>query len=251
MDESQPSVGGEAPEAWTPGVAATPGALSQIFSYEEMIRKRVESTEELMQKIGIPKGTLDGLLKVGSDWEFIIQLAVILESAVTEALVSYLHDERLRDHVQRLNMGGRTGKILFARQVELLDEQVCATLTQITEIRNAFAHSPRNIGGSLATYAAQMNDIKSVGQRLLGTTKAEADSLFSKGTAWFSTGLRYYAWIGATQVLAALALQDTLAETKRKLQGLQEQLLADAQAGSLGMAGLWRSQKPGKIGAWW
>jgi hypothetical protein len=157
-------------------------------------------------------------------------LAVILEAAPGEVLVVHLKQEGLRNHIRSLQMQGRTGRIPLAVAAGALGEEEAAAMAAIADVRNSFAHSTRNIGGSLTAYAQglTLHGKQQLFKKLLATTDAVAKDAFdpAKGKSdWLPEAMRFVLWLAGGQVLAELAMCANDAE-----KASDEQKLRDMQA---------------------
>ena len=194
---------------------------------QDMIDERLAFVEPLEERIGIPLDTMGPLLREENDWAFIVKLAVILEASLTEVLVAHLHNEGMRLHIRGLQMQGRTGRIPLAVAVGALSEEDAGTMAAIADVRNSFAHSPRNIGGSLEQYAKglSLHDKQQLLKKLFGTSDETAKNAFdpTKGKSdWLPEAMRFVLWLAGGQVLAKLAMREKDAARAQEEQRLQE-----------------------------
>jgi hypothetical protein len=188
----------------------------------EIIDERLALIEPFEERIGIPRGTMKPLLNDESDWGFIIKLGVILEASLTEAIISHLDNESLREHVRGLQQQGRVGRIPFAIQVGAITEGAGATLGVIASVRNQFAHSPRHIGGSLVAYAKglDLHEKQQIFKRLFDVDDAAAKDAFDpkKGKSdWLPEAMRFVLWLAAQEVLTQMSISDARAEMLREM----------------------------------
>lgn len=215
------------------------GALAQLHEFEDRVQARLDLVEPLMQKVGIPEGKLREVFQAGSDWEFVIQLSVMVEAALTEALISHLQNEKLRRHVDALSTNGRTGKVLLAVDVGLLGRTDATSIERLFDVRNAFAHSPKWISGSLGAYAESLRDAARFVRELLGTeVDGQANAMLGKSTVGLQVGFRFVLWTAAGQILASLSIADIAADSQKKLAQIREQTADVAQ---WGLRDLWQS----------
>jgi hypothetical protein len=193
---------------------------------QDMIDERLAFVEPLEERIGIPKGTMGPLLREESDWAFIVKLAVILEASLIEVLVAHLGNESMRTHIRGLQMQGRTGRIPLAVSVGALSEEDAATMAAIADVRNSFAHSTQNIGGSLSAFAKglSLHEKQQLFKKLFGTSDEAAknalDPMQSKSD-WLPDSMRFVLWLAGGQVLAGLAMRTNKAEKERDEQRLK------------------------------
>lgn len=195
--------------------------------FQHMIDERLAFIEPLEERIGIPRGTMGPLLREENDWAFIVKLAVVLEASLTEVLVSHLHNEGMRPHIRGLQMQGRSGRIPLAVSVGAIAEEDATIMAAIADVRNSFAHSPRNIGGSLEAYAKglTLHEKQQLLKKLFALSDETAKHMFDshKGKSdWLPEALRFVLWLAGGQVLAKLAMRDAAAAKERGEQRLIE-----------------------------
>ena len=113
-------------------------------------------------------------------------------------------------------MQGRTGRIQLGQQVRLLDKRAADALAAIAEVRNDFAHRPRNIGSSLEAYAEALStQEKQVFLRqLMGLAHDEPREELRKPD-WLPDAMRFVIWLVGGQILEVLAVADGEAERAR------------------------------------
>jgi hypothetical protein len=129
-------------------------------------------------------------------------------------------------------MQGRAGRIPLAVAVGALSEEDAAVMAAIADVRNSFAHSTKNIGGSLTAYAhgLTLHDKQQLFKKLFATTDAVAKDAFdpTKGKSdWLPEAMRFVLWLAGGQVLAKLAMRASDAE---KASGEQKLRLQQAKA---------------------
>jgi hypothetical protein len=111
-----------------------------------------ETTAEFQERLGLPKGFFDGLLKE-SDWAFVIKLHASLESCLTRAICAKLGRPELEDIFARLETSNEsTGKIAFAKRLGLLDRRMQKFVRTLSEIRNKIVHDPHNTAFDFQNY---------------------------------------------------------------------------------------------------
>lgn len=132
---------------------AKPVGASSVAEAEVATRERQQTLAYLMvdteQRLDLPPGFVVDLLRTGSDWEFIIKLAVLAEAAVTQALVSCLHNELLFDHLSGQRQSAR---LQLCGKLGVLSKQEQSILEALAQIRNQFAHRVENLSRTLVDY---------------------------------------------------------------------------------------------------
>jgi hypothetical protein len=128
---------------------------SETFdTLDHAIRQRVaeHNLGDISRTLGLNQQVILDLIDEPSDWSFVIKLAVIVEAALTQAIASRLDTTELQQHLNRLSVGGRTGKIQLASDLGMLGPKSVARLKSIASLRNIFAHDVSVIGLSLGVY---------------------------------------------------------------------------------------------------
>lgn len=133
------------------------------------IRQRVaqHNLSDIGRTLGLNERVILDLIDEPSDWSFVVKLAVIVEAALTQAIASRLDTDELQQHLNRLSVGGRTGKIQLASDLGIIGPKAAARLKSIASLRNVFAHDVSVIGLSLGVHVESLQ--KSENQRLSAT----------------------------------------------------------------------------------
>jgi uncharacterized protein YutE (UPF0331/DUF86 family) len=187
-----------------------------------------ERIRELGDAIGLPPGFYEKLLKEGNDWAFLVQLQVIVEAAIAHKVVKVLHQEKAFDHVSRLTLDGKTGKLQLALSLGILDSSSADALRALTACRNRFAHRITNIGAALDRFgesldaATKMDLMKKMGALQPEDESAERDAGFPE----FGAKLRHRLWLSTAMALGRLTDADThehLVQLRRELERSQRE----------------------------
>jgi len=125
---------------------------------DQAIRQRVaeHNLADIEQTLGLREQVFLDLIDEPSDWSFVVKLAVIVEAALTQAIASRLDTTELQQHLNRLSVGGRTGKIQLASDLEIIGPKASARLKSIASLRNVFAHDISVIGLSLGAHVESL-----------------------------------------------------------------------------------------------
>ena len=84
------------------------------------------------------------------DWSFIIKSHALIEATVTELITISLGNPSLKSIVERLPLSEiQTGKIAFAKQMELLSSPQITFIRFFSTLRNDLVHKVENIEFSL------------------------------------------------------------------------------------------------------
>lgn len=171
--------------------------------------------------MGIPEGLLDRLHKE-DDWSFLIKVHALLETALGYVIKAALRREELALFIERLNMGGRTGKLEFAKALGLLEDRHVAYLNLLAELRNRVVHSIQNVSFTLADYLAGRTKEQRAQFAITGLAlpkNAVADTADGDPSRLLANPISLL-WTGAMTCLNYIYLQDQRTERDR----LQAQL---------------------------
>ncbi len=173
---------------------------------DQAIRQRVaeHNLGDISRTLGLNQQVILDLIDEPSDWSFVIKLAVIVEAALTQAIASRLDTTELQQHLNRLSVGGRTGKIQLASDLGMLGPKAVARLKSIASLRNVFAHDVSVIGLSLGVYVESLS--KQENLRLLavllgidGKDQSASTAVISSETA------RHIVWVASVLSLLDLS----------------------------------------------
>lgn len=190
-------------------------------------------------KLGLPKGYYMSLRGDGSDWEFAIKLVVLIEAALGHVIAAKLHNDAMRDHCDRLNLVGRTGKIDLALALDILRPAEAKALATLAEIRNRFAHKVANVALDLPTFAANLpkGEMPGMLKRLLMIpVEVEEELRFMYEGEGTERLFRFSMWMSGALVLEALSAQDVHAEVEAERRKMWESGTGHAWT----LADLWR-----------
>lgn len=175
----------------------------------------------------------------GSDWEFAIKLVVLIEAALGHVIAAKLQNDAMRDHCDRLNLVGRTGKIDLALALDVLQPAEAKAMATLAEIRNRFTRKVANVTLDLSTFAANLpkGEMPSMLKRLLMIPAEVEESLrFMYEGEGTERLFRISMWMSGMLFLDALSAQDEHAEVEAERRRLWEPGTGHAWT----LAGLWR-----------
>jgi len=166
-----------------------------------------EQVQRLSDAIGLRPGFYEKLLTEPSDWAFLVELQVVVESAMTQVVVKALHQDKVFDHVSRLTLDGKTGKIQLASSLGLLDADTADALRALAACRNRFAHRISNIGATLEKFGEALDGQTKLDLlRKMGTLHPEDERAEQvAGFPEFGAKLRLRLWLSTAIALARLA----------------------------------------------
>lgn len=182
---------------------------SETFdTLDQAIRLRVaeHNLGDISKILGLNQQVILDLIDEPSDWSFVIKIAVIVEAALTQAIASRLDTTELQNHLNRLSVGGRTGKIQLSSDLGMLGPKAVARLKSIASLRNVFAHDVSVIGLSLGAYVESLSKQEKL--RLLSELLGIDGKEQSSSTAEISAETaRHIVWVAS--VLSLLDLSHT------------------------------------------
>jgi hypothetical protein len=132
----------------------------EFLEFEQEFKKVTDGSiiSEIEQELGLQRGFVKSLYDDPSDWGFIIKLSVIIEAALSTIISSYFGTKVLQDHIDRLSINGRSGKIQLAADLGLIGPKSKARLNEIVTIRNKFAHGLKVVELSLDEHVKSLSD---------------------------------------------------------------------------------------------
>src|SRR5262249_17331830 len=111
---------------------------------------------KLETDLGLPPGFCEGLHEE-DDWSLIIKLHALFESVVTQMLASHLGQEALLDVFDKIEMGREdTGKLAFAKALNLLDGNQRGFVRVLSRLRNDVVHDVRKVTFDLSAHVASI-----------------------------------------------------------------------------------------------
>ncbi|MFG6459069.1 hypothetical protein [Roseateles sp. BYS96W] len=179
--------------------------------YDDMCAEALQRTE---QRLGLPERYVLQLRENGSDWEFLIKLAVLVEAAVTQALVSSLHNELMFDHVSGLSQSARLN---LCEKLGILKKDERLILAKLAHVRNQFAHRVENLSKSLQEYVDGLTPYQKVelSNHLL-TLEGDDRHKEADDFSWLGKAFRRILLDAVILPLAALSTKDAQAEMERE-----------------------------------
>jgi hypothetical protein len=109
------------------------------------------------QDLHLREGFFQMLLQE-DDWSFVIKIHALIEAAVSQQLAAVL-DSRLLTIFQHLELGDiRSGKIIFAEALGLLQKDTCRYIRKLSELRNSLVHDIRKTDFSFKGYFESLDE---------------------------------------------------------------------------------------------
>jgi hypothetical protein len=150
-----------------------------------------------------PKGNI-----AQDDWTLIVKLHAMVETALNAALVNQLAAPKVAGVIAKLDTSNTaTGKVAFAKALEILDRSSIVFLQKLSELRNFCVHDIRNFEFNIDRYVASLRDDKrnELVKPVMKTVKNE----FKK-----STSFREALYVGVMQIMMELHIHDLRCETR-------------------------------------
>ncbi|MGJ0515140.1 MAG: hypothetical protein ACR65O_05235 [Methylomicrobium sp.] len=132
----------------------------EFLEFELEFKNAIDNSimAEIEQDLGLPCGFVKSIYDEQSDWGFIIKLSVIIEAALGAIISTHFGTTAAQNHIDRLSINGRIGKIKLATDLGLIGPKSKARLLEIFTIRNKFAHSLKVIQLSLDNHIKSLSD---------------------------------------------------------------------------------------------
>ncbi len=93
-----------------------------------------------------------------SDWSLVIKSHALLESLVTELIVSKTEEDKLKNIIERLPMhDNQIGKLKIVKEYRLLDEARIKFIKWLSERRNDLVHKFENINFKFSDYVSSLD----------------------------------------------------------------------------------------------
>jgi hypothetical protein len=119
-------------------------------------RLTLKFAKEHFEQLGLP-ANFDRKLRSDDDWSLVVKLHALIEAAMTNALVAHVGKEATRDVFSRLSIGGRSGKMAFAKALNCADDREIRFVQKLSELRNKLVHDVRNVGFTLAAHIKKLS----------------------------------------------------------------------------------------------
>ena len=133
----------------------------------------------LLQKINC-EFLLD-LLK-DNDWSMIIKSHALIESLITELIISKTEEEKIKPLIERLPLSDeQIGKLKIIKDYELLSKEQISFIKRFSSLRNNLVHNFENIDFDLKHYVSSMDK--------------NQKSAWGKAITWFTTDEDHQYWI--------------------------------------------------------
>jgi hypothetical protein len=210
-------------------------ACPAVLMTEEIQSQVEEHIRELGDAMELRPGFYVALLNKPNDWEFLIQLQVVVEAAIAHRVVKALKQEKAFDHVSRLAFDGKAGKLQLALSLGVLDSVSADALRALAACRNRFAHRIAHIGATLERFGESLDaDTKLDLLRKLRTLEPGNEGMEQDaGFPGFGAKLRHRLWLSAAVALAKMTdarIHAQLVRLQRELERSQRGSLATSRA---------------------
>lgn len=117
-----------------------------------------KSLVEIFQKeLQLEEDYVDHLLKT-DDWTMMILSWAILEICLNQALIARFETESISQFVERLSIGGKSGKTELAFALELLTREEKKFIDVFSEVRNRFAHGAKRFKSTFDEFFDSLPD---------------------------------------------------------------------------------------------
>ncbi len=151
------------------------------------------------------------------DWSFIIKLHSLFEAAVTQLLTKELRRDELENIISDLELSNKkSGKLAFARTLNLLKTEESRYINSLSELRNQLVHKITNINFNLEQYVNSLNkqQLQSFEKAFAYSAKEEIDLNNRKipRHQFIKENPKITIWMGAMTCLETIYQAKTSAE---------------------------------------
>ncbi|MBX3726104.1 MAG: hypothetical protein KF823_09310 [Xanthomonadales bacterium] len=112
----------------------------------------------LRERLQLNDDVISQLLKA-DDWTMMILAWALVEACLNQAISKQLGSESLAPFIDRLSIGGRTGKSELALRLGLLEKTDKKFLDVFSEVRNRFAHGVKRFKNTFDDYFESESDM--------------------------------------------------------------------------------------------
>ena len=99
------------------------------------------------------------LLK-GDDWSLVIKAHSLIESVVTELIISKIKEEEMKEIIERLPLHGDLSKITIIKKYDLLSKEKVTFIKNLSELRNKLAHKFEHVNFTFNEYLKTLDKNK-------------------------------------------------------------------------------------------
>jgi DNA-binding MltR family transcriptional regulator len=124
-----------------------------VYVNKELAKKVIK--QSLQDSFAEIRESNDLMLKLleESDWSIVIKSHALIESVVTELLISHTNEEMLRATIKRLPLSDSSiGKLKVAKDLGLMDSCQRTFIRKLSELRNDLVHNIENVSFSFKNF---------------------------------------------------------------------------------------------------
>ena len=124
-----------------------------MYVNKELAKKVIK--QSLQDSFAEIRESNDLMLKLleESDWSIVIKSHALIESVVTELLISHTNEEMLRATIKRLPLSDSSiGKLKVAKDLGLMDSCQRTFIRKLSELRNDLVHNIENVSFSFKNF---------------------------------------------------------------------------------------------------
>jgi hypothetical protein len=184
----------------------------------------VEALNEIGRELRAPPGFLTSIIKE-SDWSLIVKLHALVESAVTYLLWKGLGRPELEPVFSRVELSNnKTGKLAFARELNLLQKHHRFFIRALSEARNFLVHNVAHVDFDISAYISQLGKgkqtefVRAISCCLTGPIEIAGKSISSETFA--SDNPKWAIWFSSMALLSEIYVQKELASLSQAYQDL-------------------------------
>lgn len=152
------------------------------------------------------------------DWTLVIQCHTLIESVITELLVSRMAQQELKEFLYRLPLSDDSfGKLRLVKDYNLLTKEQRTCIRKTSELRNLLVHRVENIEFSFIDFFEQLNNNNNKKKSWVNAFCWDGDS---KLRELFDTKPRYAFWLSLFSLISTIQIEISHANGKNSIEGL-------------------------------
>lgn len=129
-----------------------------MYIYKEQGKQLIrEAHQEVLSELKIHSDFLISLLG-NDDWSMVIKSHALVESIVTELIISRIEEPTMKAFVERLPLcDEQIGKLRIAKDYDLISKPARAFLKRFSELRNNLVHKAENVNFNFRSHIAELD----------------------------------------------------------------------------------------------
>lgn len=125
-----------------------------------------EVGELIQEKLGLKEDYVQHLMNE-DDWTMMILAWGLIEACLNSAITKSLEKPELETFIQNLNINGRSGKVMLAKDLGILEKNEAKFIEKFSSIRNRFAHGINRFRTTFEEYFEEIENSKEFKEALI------------------------------------------------------------------------------------